>query len=402
MTSTPTFPTIPLPAHVPEDRVFDFDMYADPRIHDDVQRAYGEIFRTAPDVFYTLRNGGHWVVRRHAEMERLLQDTEHFSSRELHIPRLPDHPVFLPLSLDPPHSAPFRIAMMPSFSPKAIRDLEPRIREWAARLVGEVADAGECDFVDAIASVFPVSVFMEFMGMPLDRLREFRDLAVGFFSAYDQDAVDSHRARILAFFAELIELRRREPGEDLVSRLLAADVGGRAPDGSEMLSMCLLLFIGGMDTVTNIAGFTFRALANDPALQARLAQDPSSIPQFVEESLRYFGVVSPSRLVVKDCDVLGPAMRAGDMVLAISSEAGRDPSRNADPHRFDMDRERPSYLTFGTGAHLCIGHVLARAEMRVLIEEWLKRIPAFRPAPGASLPFKIGIVAGLESLPLVW
>jgi cytochrome P450 len=402
MTSSTLSPAVERPSHVPADLVFDFDMYADPRIHDDVQQAHAEVLKDAPDVFYTPRNGGHWVVRRYAQMEVLLKDHEHFSTRELHIPRLPDHPVFLPLSLDPPHSAPFRLALMPAFSPKAIRELEPKIREWAVRLIDQVAGAGECDFVEDIASLFPVSVFMEVMGMPLDRLREFRELAVGFFRAYDQEAVDRHRGRILAFFAELIELRRREPGDDLVSRLLAADIGGRGPDPSEMLAMCLLLFIGGMDTVTNVSGFTFRALAADPELQARLSQDPGLIPKFVEESLRCFGVVSPSRLVVRDNALLGPAMRAGDMVLALSSEAGRDPDRNADPRRFDLERKNPAYLTFGTGAHLCIGHILARAEMRVLTEEWLRRIPAFRQAPRDGLPFKIGIVAGLEALPLAW
>ncbi len=402
MTSPPISPTVERPAHVPAELVFDFDMYADPRIHDDVQRAHADVFKDAPDVFYTLRNGGHWVIRRYDQAERMLQDPARFSSREMHIPRLVDHPVLLPLTLDPPHSLPFRVAMMPAFAPKAVRELEPKMRDWAIRLVDQVAETGECDFIADIASLFPVSVFMEIMGMPLDRLREFRELAVAFFRALDQAAVDHQRGLILCSLAELIELRRREPGDDLVSRLLASDIGGRTPDASEMLAMCFLLFIAGMDTVTNMSGFAFRALANNPALQIRLAQDPSAIPNFVEESLRSFGIVGLSRIVMQDCDVLGPAMRAGDMVLIVSSETGRDPSRNADPNQFDIDRKAPAHLTFGTGAHLCIGHILARAEMRVLIEEWLRRIPEFRQAPRTCLPFRFGIVAGLETLPLVW
>jgi cytochrome P450 len=390
------------PAHVPAELVFDFDIYADARIGADVHAAYAEVLREAPDIFWTPRNGGHWLVRRFAPAEAILHDYEHFSAREMHIPRVADHPVFLPLSLDPPASTPFRVAMMPAFSPAAVRALEPRIRVWAERLVGEVAHRGACDFVEDIASVFPVSIFMELMEMPLERLREFRALATGFFRSHDQAAIDAARGVILGILGDLVDERRRRPGDDLASRLLAADLGGRTPTRDEALAMCFLLFLGGMDTVTNLSGFAFRHLAGDAALQRRLAGEPRLIPKFVEEALRCFGVVNPSRLVIRDSDLLGVPFRAGDMVMCLASEAGRDDRRNPGPRHFDIDRTNPGHLAFATGPHLCLGHILARSEMRVLLEAWLARIPAFRCGPQSRLGFRIGAVVGLDALPLEW
>ncbi len=167
-------------------------------------------------------------------------------------------------------------------------------------------------------------------------------------------------------------------------------------------SICFLLFLGGMDTVTNVLGFTYRQLAQDGALQARLAEHPEAIPKFVEEALRMYGVVSNPRIVAKDCERLGVSFRKGDMLLCVLAMGGRDDRRNGSPDVFDIDRPVKSHVTFSSGPHLCIGHVLARAEIRIMTEEWTKRIPKFRASPGARPRFKLGCVNALESLPLQW
>jgi cytochrome P450 len=154
--------------------------------------------------------------------------------------------------------------------------------------------------------------------------------------------------------------------------------------------------------VTNVSGFAFQHLAQDRALQARLAADPALIPRFVDEALRAFGVINTPRLVMKDCERFGVAFKAGDMVLCLLSVAGRDERVNADPARFDIDRPQAAHLTFSTGPHLCIGHILARTEIRVLTEEWLRRIPAFEPSPGVRHGFRIGTVTAIRSLPIQW
>jgi cytochrome P450 len=391
-----------VPAHVPANLVFDFDIYADPRVGDDVQGSYAEAIEAAPDIFFTPRNGGHWMVRRFEAISEIVKDPEHFSVREMQIPRVPNPPVFIPLSLDPPQNIPYRQVMMPRFSPKAVRELEPRIREWAVRIVEQATRGQGCDFIADVSSQFPVSVFMELMGLPLERLGALRDLADEFFNAHDPESLDATSARILGLLGELIELRRAEPRDDLVSHFLSVEIEGRRLSKEEILAMSFVLFLGGMDTVTNVSGFAFQHLAQDRELQARLAANPDLIPKFVDESLRAFGVINTPRLVMKDCERFGVAFKAGDMVLCLLSVAGRDDRVNAEPARFDIDRAQATHLTFSTGPHLCIGHILARTEIRVLTEEWLKRVPAFSPAPGERHGFRIGTVTAIKSLPIQW
>lgn len=391
-----------VPAHIPPHLVFDFDIYADPRVGEDVQASYAAAIDAAPDVFWTPRNGGHWMVRRLEAISEVVKDPEHFSAREMQIPRVPNPPMFIPLSLDPPDNQLYRTVLMPRFSAKAVRELEPRVRDWAVRIVEEVAGQGQCDFIVDVASRFPVSVFMELMGLPLARLREFRELADQFFNAHDPAGIEAASAKILGLLGELIALRRAEPADDLVTELVTVAPDGRKLSDDEILAMCFVLFLGGMDTVTNVTGFAFRELARDSGLQARLAAEPADIPKFVDEALRCFGVINTPRLVVKDCERFGAPFRAGDMVLCLLSVAGRDDRGNADPARFDIDRERPTHLTFSTGPHLCIGHILARAEIRVLTEEWLKRVPHFETVAGERHGFRIGTVTAIQSLPIRW
>jgi cytochrome P450 len=391
-----------VPPHVPPELIFDFDIYKDPRVNDDVQGSYAAALEHAPDIFYSPANGGHWMVRRYAAIAEIVKDPTHFSVREMQIPRVPDPPFFIPLSLDPPQNVPYRQALMPLFSPKAVLELEPRIRRWAVEIVEEVARAGHCDFIRDVSSRFPVSVFMELMGMPLDRLREFRVLADEYFEARTNEDIAKLSGRIIGLMTDLIELRRREPAGDLLSHLSTVSIEGRPIKLEEMQAMCFVLFLGGMDTVTNVTGFTYQSFGADPLLQQRLAADPTLIPKFVDEGLRLFGVVNTPRLVVRDCDLFGVPFRTGDMVLCLLPMGGRDDKVNQDPNRFDIDRPKSAHITFSMGPHLCVGHILARAEMRILTEEWVKRIPRFSVKPGVRHGFRIGTVQAIDSLPLEW
>jgi cytochrome P450 len=178
-----------IPQHVRPEQVFEFDIYADPRIGDDVQGTYAEALADAPDIFWTPRNGGHWLVQRHDLIAEIVKNPEVFSAREMQIPRVENPPFFIPLSLDPPSNVPYRHVLMPKFSPRAVSELEARMRELAAEIVAEVADAGQCDFIHDVAARFPVSVFMEVMGLPLDKLHEFRAIADTYFKARTSEEV---------------------------------------------------------------------------------------------------------------------------------------------------------------------------------------------------------------------
>lgn len=391
------------PAHIPEHLVFDFDIYADPRIGEDVQGTYAQALSDAPEIFWTRLNGGHWIVKSFEAINQVVQDPEHFSVREMQIPRVENPPFFIPLSLDPPDNLPYRKAMMPMFGPTAIKALEPRIREWAAQFVEAVAAKGACDFQADVAKVFPVSVFMELMGMDLARLGDFRALAEGFFGSQNDEAeLGRLSALILGELKQLIDHKRANPDGKLMSHFITVDVGGRQMSDDEILAMSFVLFLGGMDTVTNVTGFAFQQLAAMPELQARLASDPAQIPAFADEAVRLFGVVNTPRLVVEDRQIGEAHFRAGEMVLNILCLGSRDPSRFDRPNILDIDRKKVAHLTFSSGPHLCVGHVLGRAELRILTEEWLKRIPSFRCTAGEKHAFRIGTVMALESLPVEW
>jgi len=300
-----------IPEHVARDRVFDFDIYTDPRVNEDVQGTSAEAIRTAPDVFYTTRNGGHWIARSPEAISEIVKDYEYFSVREMQIPRVPNPPFFIPLSLDPPVNLPYRAAMMPAFSPKAIRELEPKARAWAVKIIEDVADKGECDFIRDVSALFPVSVFMELMGIPVERLRECRECAEQFFNAHEGADMEAAGAKIMGLLGELLELRRGEPAADLMTHFLNVEIEGRKLNPDEVMAMSFVLFLGGMDTVTNMIGFSFQHLSGDPKLQARLAAEPTLIPKFVEECLRCFAIINTPRLVVKDCERFGVSFKAG-------------------------------------------------------------------------------------------
>ena len=394
---------VQIPSHVAPALVFDFDLYADQRYGEEAHTSFDAIQRQAPDVFWTPRNGGHWVVTRHEHIQEVVQDPEHFSARESRIPRVPNPPKLFPLNLDPPENVPYRQALMPAFSPKAVKALEERIRHWAKAIVDDVADKGRCDFVSDVSGVFPVSVFMELMGMDLARLSEFRHMAENFFAAAkNPHELQSAMGQIVGVMTGYIEEKRKQPDGALISLLVQAQINGRPFRLDELQNMCTLLFLGGMHTVTNMAGFAYWHLAERPELQAQLAADPKRINDFVEESIRLFGVVMPPRLIIKDCERFGASLREGEMLVCMLPMAGRDGRVNANPAEMDLDRKQREHLTFSKGPHLCVGHFLARAEIRILTEEWVRRIPSFRLAPDSRQKYSVSTVLGLESLPIVW
>lgn len=391
-----------IPEHVRPEHVYELDIYRDRRLLADVHAGYASVQKEAPPIFFTPENGGHWVVTRFDLISEIVRDPETFSASQMQIPPVKDAPTFIPLNLDPPDNLPYRQILMPWFAPKSIHAMDGYLKELAAELVDTVAKKGRCDFVADIAARYPVGVFMRMMGLPMDRFDDFRRIVVKFFSSQGQAEVVDLGRTINAELAQVIEARRRERREDLVSHLLDARIKGRPLAPEELQSMCFLLFIAGLDTVTNGLTFGMRHIAARPDLQARLRAEPEKMEAAVEEVLRLFGVVNTPRILTRDCERFGVSFRKGEMLLNLLPMAGHDDGRNADPEIFDLDRKKRDYLTFSTGPHLCIGHFLARAEMRTLFAEWFARIPPFRIAEGYREKFRAGTVMSLESLDLEW
>ena len=391
-----------VPDNVREDQVVDFDYFADSRFEADIQRGIHKLHTEAPDIFYTPRNGGFWVVTRYELMEKVLRDTEHFSNRELDIPKSNSPYVMIPLNLDPPDHLPFRMALMRHFDPKTIRAMEPALRSWSNRLIDAVIDKGGCEFAEDIGAGFPVSVFMELMGLPLERFEEFRAIVLEYFGRTSTERRIQLQEHMMSVMWAEFEKRRTHPQDDLMTKLVNEQVRGRPLTDDELRSIGFLLFIAGLDTVANTLSFTFRLLAMNPDVQDRLSADPESTKDFVEEALRRCSIVQQTRLVKKDVEIAGAQFREGDMVVCPLALGGMDERRNPDPETIDIDRADRAHLAFSTGPHTCIGNFLARMEMRVMVEEWIRRIPRFRLKPGADAEWRGGGVVALHNLHLEW
>lgn len=399
-------PTRPVPDHVPDNLIYDFDIYNDEQIKRDLHAAYARLHREAPPVFYTPANGGHWLISRHDFMSEVVRDFETFSARESQIPRVENAPLLIPLNLDPPEHSWYRQAVAPFFGPRSVAAREEELRVFARELIAGVAGKGQCDFVRDVAAPFPVTVFMRMMGFPVDRFDDFRALADRFFNARDPQEIGAVSQAIIAELMALIRIKQAQPADagkaDLLSQLIGAQINGAPIQLDKLVALCFLLFLGGLDTVTNALSFAIRYLAGDKALQQRLRDDPEALPLFVEEAIRLYGVVNTPRLVTRDCEKFGVKFRAGDMILCLLPMAGWDALKNDSPEKFDIDRKARSHLTFSTGPHLCLGHFLARLELRIFYAEWIRQIGEFSLADDYQPSYRAGMVMSLDALPLKW
>jgi cytochrome P450 len=388
----------------PRSPVFEFDYVKDPLLQKDVHEGYWKLHETAPAVFWTPLNGGHWVLNSRASVNQVLKHPAQFTSRYVTIPATTYTPVIIPTTLDPPDHPRYRRMLHPFFEPKVIRVLEPRIVEWTNLLIDEVIDRKECEFVDAIASRLPVFVFMELMGLPLDKFNEFRTLVVSYFDAILDMVERGRRAEeIHGHLASLIAARRAEPKDDLISKLLSVDFEGRKLNPEELKSICFNMFVAGLDTVVNGMTFSMRHLAGDEALRQRIIDEPTCVGSLADELLRAYSVVNTRRYVVEDVVVEGVQMRTGDPILVPTMMVGWDEQLNSCPHQVSVDRGPPRHGAFGVGIHSCLGIHLARAELQTFYRLWFERIGHFRLAdPTAPLSMRAGTVMAIRRLNLVW
>jgi cytochrome P450 len=395
--------SVSVPAHVPQDLVVDIDVWRRPELNAAGLHAQLLNFHQKyPDIFYTPRNGGHWVVTRQALMAVALNDNDHYSTSVGMIPRPPIPIPLIPLTLDPPAHTPFRVVLMRFFGAKKVNSMENSIRELARKLVEEIADRKECEFVRSIGAAVPVTVFMLMMGMPLERFDEFRSLVVEYFSPVsDERRVELH-GRIENEMVALIEQRRQKRGDDLISQLLEEKIEGRGLTDYELKSICVLLFQAGMDTVANASAFLFEFLAQHPEIQAELAAHPEKISDCVEEGLRMFGVANTPRVVTQDTELGSANLKKEDMVLFMLPLAGLDDRVIDSPMKFDLSRSRRPHMMFSGGPHICAGQFLARIEMRAMLEEWTKRIPKYSLRPGFVPQPKFWHIIGMSKLQLIW
>lgn len=408
-------PAAPKPSHVPDALVYDFDIHNDPALLADPHERILDMIRNAPPVFWTPRNGGGWVVLSHAANYEASRDTEIFSSEFVPQdqmkamlaalpPGAPHIPQPIPITLDPPEHTKYRQPLQKVFSPKTIAGLRDSIRALAAELIDAVKPNGRCEFMSEIAEPLPVKVFLKMLGLPLDRMAEYRAIVKEHMEAIDTDRQGSMRRlqRISAAMRDVVLDRKENPQDDILSMLWKIEVDGKETTLADMENYGVLLFIAGLDTVMNGMGLAMRGLATDLELQRKLRENPKLIGPASEEMLRRYTFTVPMRIVKKEVVLAGAPMKPGDMVKLFLPAADLDAKEFPQPEKYDLERENNVHIAFGVGPHRCLGSHLARVEIQVLYEEMLSRLPEFRLDPDNRPVMHGGHVMGVESMHLVW
>jgi cytochrome P450 len=397
--------TMAIPEHVPPDLVVDYDHYHPGAMTDDLQAMWVGLRKRAPrGIFWTPRNGGHWVALNGADISAVQQDYERFSHTEIFIPPNTQRTYpQVPLEMDPPDSMPFRRIMLPPLLPNMMSAMEVKIRSAAIELIDGLAPRGECEFMHDFASILPVVIFLGMMEFPLSDREMLIPLAEGITKSDSPEKRGESWRGLEAYVKRYIDQRRGLPATDFMSQVVNADIGGGTTMSErEAVSMCSSLLLGGLDTVANMLGFFALFLARNPDHRCQLVEHPELVNKATEELLRRHALVASGRRVMKDTELCGVRIKKGDMIQIPNALYGLDPAIVTDPMTVDFDRPKSPHAVFGNGVHVCPGQHLARRELRIFLEEWLRRIPDFRITPGKTPVIVAGMVGGPASLYLSW
>lgn len=358
-------------------------------------------------VAHTDRFGGAWLPTRHADVSAIAHDTEHFSSRGVIVADFkPDAPAPVgfapPITSDPPFHEFARRLLLPAFSPKAVRPLEEPTRRFCAGLVDGLASSGR-QVVDAAAEYaqhIPVRVIAQLLGVPESDGDRFRVFIHRILEKPGQAGPVDSEDTMIHYLDEIIEDHRREPRDDLIGYLLDLRVDGRPLHPDHVVGTAALVLIAGIDTTWSAIGASLWHLAQHPADAERMRTEPELVPFAVEELLRAYAPVTMARLAAEDTTIGDVEVAADDWVLLPFPAANRDPEVFPDADRVVIDRKRNRHAAFGLGIHRCLGSNLARMELTVALEEWLRRVPSFELADPEAVRWSTGQVRGPRELPV--
>jgi cytochrome P450 len=375
--------------------------------------ALADRLREQGPLYFNTFAQGYWIFTRHDAVKDIYKNPEIFSSESI-TPWEPE-PIYrlVPTQIDRPDHIKYRRILNPWFSPARMDDAEPVVRAICRRLVEEVAPQGRTNFVKEFALRYPTEVFLAVIGIDLSHADRFLVWVEDFFRGFGgdpegQQAMASALGSIRQYWIDALAERRAEaePREgDIVSYLLQARYDDERPlTDEELLDMLTVLVLAGLDTTRAQLGYMFRHLALHPEHRRMLIEDPELAPYAVEEVLRYYTMIfGDGRKVTQDIEFHGAQLKKGDMVYGLVSGANRDPRHWEQADEFVIDRKRNNHFGFASGPHRCLGMHLARREMAIAVDEWLKVIPNFELDTDAQLMERGGgSMMALSQLPLRW
>lgn len=373
--------------YAPTDRMFAEDM---PRI----------LWSPFP---FTAVPDGSWVLTRYKDCARLLQDPTTFGSNgQADFQKIVGETFkCIPLSFDGAQHAAYRRFLNPFFTPRAVAEMDSAIRILCDEMIDDFLAQGGGDFAYDFARTFPVKVFFNLMGFPHDVLDQFVQWESDILHSRDLERVSVAITAVLAWLRAFIREKELSPDDSLTSKIVNGQVEDRDFTADEKIGAMFFLWLGGLDTVASTLQQMFRRLAIDHKLQQRLRDDPKLIPSAVEEFLRVQPLVNNMRQLKTDCVIDGVTMKAGDWCMALTAAASFDGDAFDNPREFVPDRKANRHLTFASGPHLCLGAHLARQELRIALEHWLRRVPMFRVAGADDLLVSPGLLS-VSHMNLVW
>jgi cytochrome P450 len=365
---------------------------------------YRSMRETRP-VSYEPQRGG-WGVFCYDDVQQVLSDHATFSSQfQGSAPQRASQPFAASLiSTDPPRHRQLRALVTQAFTPRAIEALAPRIGAIVDELLGRALPQGRLDAIHDLGEPLPVIVIAELLGIPVEdrsRFKIWSDAVVSFASDGGMSGFQAER-EMVDYFLQIIERRRRAPGDDLISGLLRAEEEGAQLSLPELLGFCALLLVAGNETTTNLLGNALLCFAERPEQWERLRAEPALLPGAIEEVLRFRSPVQAMfRIATREVELRGQRIPRGASLVVYNGSANHDGTRFDRPEELRIDRQPNRHLAFGYGIHYCIGAPLARLEARIALAALLERVQRFRRVPGVALQAVTSpIVYGARSLPL--
>jgi cytochrome P450 family 109 len=347
---------------------------------------------------------GSWNVFRHDDVVRVLGDHATFSSERPASDGQPGLPSIV--GMDPPRHRKLRGLVNQAFTPRVVAELAPRVTAVAGALIDEVSGQGQMDVMQDFAYPLPITIIAELLGIPVEEQATFRRWSETLISGPRTDAMrgrsgaqeraDNLRDLNAYFQAKLAE-RRAQPRQDLMSRLLAAEVDGEHLSEHELLEFCRLLLIAGSETTSYLIGTTLLCLDDHPEVAEELRGDPALVAGAVEEALRCFpSVAGTMRTATADTQIGEQAITRGQSVIVWLGSANYDEAHFVEPERFDIRRSPHRHIALGQGIHFCVGAPLARLEARIAVASVLERLPGLRrdrsrPVDAVESPFIFGV-----------
>ena len=389
----------------------DYDIF-DPGYIADPVPIWNDLRARCP-IARTERWGGSWLPTRYADMQAFVRMVPQLSSRLVLVASPPKEeeeydPVLAeygdrspPITSDPPEHIPMRRIILPLFTPKAVAEYRPFAEALCHRLIDGFIDQGECDAAMAFAVHIPAKTIAHVIGVDPDRTDEFVGWVRGVLEEglSDPPTRNKYRRIIRQYFGELVEARQAAPTDDLISHMLEQEIDGQPVRKKEVVGMCVLLLVAGIDTTWSSIGSALWHFATHPEDRRRMANEPALFPSAIEEMLRFYSPVTMAREVTEEVRTGDVTFMPGDRVLLNFPAANHDPDAFENAGKVILDRAKNRHIAFGIGPHRCAGSNLARMEMDVALRAWFERIPEFELSDPDAVTWAGGQVRGPRHLP---